>query len=299
MTGPLDRSDDQTPPGAKVGQGRDWFNDCAELAALTGPNGTTCKAGRNDFPVISASADSDEIARALKQGVHEFNVSSLMQGDQRVVFFGERHDDPTHKDEIIKNLKTLKEKNGLTHVAMEMLNTSDMPNVSDYFAGTGSRKAVLDRLKDRWSQYPGAPEKYMEMIDAVKSAGLIPLALDENSTGRDDNRGTLFQDRNQHWAEVINGALTANSKAKVLVYSGRDHVGYSSKHDRANEILKSTFGQSSAVVMFTSKVDTTQTLSGKVSHEAAKAHLSSKQFALTLDPSGVNRPADVVLHEPG
>lgn len=180
-----------------------------------------------------------------------------------------------------------------------MLNDSDMPSVRSYFAGAGSRQAVLDRLKERWSIAPGVPEKYMEMIDAVKNAQLIPLALDEKSTGRDDNRISLFRDRNEHWANVIDGALKSDSKAKVLVYSGRDHVGYSSDHNQANEILKDEFGRSSTVVLFTSNIDTSQTLSGRVAKAAKAVGLDNKQFALQLERANDKRPADILLHSPG
>jgi len=297
MGGPFDRPDIQSSSG--IAAGPDWFSLGQDLSAINGPPNKVVPIALHESPPdLSPAADTAEIKQALETQPAHFDFTSLLADQKRVVFFGERHDDLSQKDEIIKNLKALKEKDGLSDVALEMLNDNDMPSVKSYFQGTGSRQAVLDRLKERWSIAPGVPEKYMDLIDAIKEARLNPLALDQALDGRDDTYGTLFEDRNGHWASVIKTALDANPNNKVLVYSGRDHVGYGPDHNHANEILQSEYGQQSQVVVFTSQLDNSQSLPGKVNKIAVQKGLRESEFVLDLDQSIATRPGDIILHQP-
>jgi hypothetical protein len=251
-----------------------------------------------DADPISGNASLAHIKEALHHRLPSVDYAQIFSPDKRVVFFGERHDDLTQKDEIISRLGQLKQKEGLTHVALEMLNDADRPYVKEYFAGTGSRQIVLDRLKARWSAYPGAPEKYMEVIDAVKAARLQPIALDESGSFSDDHTDSPFRNRNERWATRLSDVLKSDKVATILVYSGRDHVGYGGSGDHANEILKSEFGYSSNVVLFSSAIDDSSNLAGRVSIAAAGMGLKRTAFALSINASEVERPGDFVLHQP-
>lgn len=295
MAGRSEQADELDSAAAKPAAGRDWFGQNSELAALSGPNSASLSK-TYDLPQVGPGSTQSDISQTLKQGAGSFDLLQLLAGDRRVVFFGERHDDLGQKDLIISSLKTLKAQDGLTHLALEMLSKSDMPYVESYFYAAGSRQAVLDRLKQKWNIAPGVPEKYMQLIDAIKEAKLIPLALDQPPEGKDDNRGTLFHDRNEHWAEAIAGPLKADSRAKVLVYSGRDHVGYAASGDLANQLLKSEYGYDSTVVNFASRLDPGATIEGKVAAAAQEARLKGRQFALAVDPANQVRPSDIILH---
>ncbi|MBU6452144.1 MAG: ChaN family lipoprotein [Cyanobacteria bacterium REEB67] len=302
----IDRS--ETRPSADTADSNtrppNWFEKLAELADLAdlAPLAVPPKVAANSaLPEIKVDATPAQIERTISNGTSKLDYAALLSGDRRVIFIGERHDDLAQKDEIINQLHNLKTKGGLTHVALEMLNDADMPAVQKYFEGSGDRQTVLNRLKARWSVAPGVPEKYMDFIDAIKKEKLIPLALDRTRRGGDDHGGSLYEARNEHWAQVVGDALNAFPKAKVLVYSGRDHVGYTASTNETeahtNEILQKDYGKKSTVVLLASPLDKEGSLSLHVSQaaKAAQPAACTAAFALKISKEQSSRPADFVV----
>jgi hypothetical protein len=273
-----------------------WFEKLAELAPPAAAQKIVAA-----LPEIKADATPAEVEKIISSGTAKLDYVSLLSGDRRAIFIGERHDDLAQKDEIIKQLHALKTKSGLTHVALEMLNDADMQAVKNYFDGSGDRQAVLNGLKARWSVAPGVPEKYMELIDAIKEEKLTPLALDRTMSGGDDHGASLYEERNEHWAQVIGDTLNSSPTAKVLAYTGRDHVGYSAGANQSeahtNEILANDYAKKSTVVLLASPLDKEGSLSLHVSQaaKAARPAACSDAFALKIIRDQSSRPADFVV----
>ena len=247
---------------------------------------------------ISADAGLASITALLNRALPNLDYAEILPPEKRVVFFGERHDDLTQKSETIASLSELKAKEGLTHVALEILNDEDLQHVQDYFAGKENREVLLNRIRTRWSVAPGVPEKYLNLIDAVKSAGLIPIALDEKGSALDHHSDSPLLERNERWAGRLADVLKRNNSAKILVYSGRDHVGYGASKEHANELLASKYGYGSNVVVLSSAIDDQSKLPGRLAAAAERAGLKSKAFALKIREFGTGRPGDYILHQP-
>ncbi len=248
-------------------------------------------------PALGARADETEVAEFIRSHREDVDYSQIW-GDAQALFIGEIHDVLAHKDEVIRNLPDF-QRQGLTHVAMEMFREEHQPTLDAYFAGTADRNAVLELLEG-WDKGPGVKEKYMEMVDAVKTAGLGLLAVDLYTAGSNFFSTNFLRNRNYNWARIIKQTIDRTPNARVLVYDGKHHSNYNILQDSANETL-ANMGVSSVVIALTGGEKQTKKpwdLEENVTLASEQIGVGQDRFALRLDRNIPTRPADYLVHLP-
>lgn len=242
-------------------------------------------------------AELGEVTEFVKTHREPVDYAAIWE-DAPALFVGERHNSIADKDEVILNLPDW-QRQGLTHIAMEMFSEEHQPTLDAYFEGSTDRQAVLELLKE-WDKGEGVIEKYMEMVDAIKSSGLRLLAVDLYTLSDKYFSTEFFRQRNENWARIIKQAIDENPQARVLVYDGQSHSNYNMVHDSANEILAAK-GIKSKVIAFTGAEKLNHepyNLQDKVTRSAEQIGIAQEKFGLRLDSAAPTRPADCVIHLP-
>ncbi len=253
------------------------------------------------------SIDTDtgyaDLTTLLHRELKSIELSSLFAFD-RVVFFGEYHSVVAPKDEIIRNLDNFRQV-GVTHLAMEMIPESMQPIIDRYYEANEDRDSLLTHLREKWDYYSKGriSEKYLEMVDTAKSCGVKVVGLDIDLLESDPRpKADLITDQNTHWARVIYDLLQKNRDAKVLVYCGGGHIGYSQFTSKANMGL-ARMGIFSIVVKFIGgdtyapPVHICVSLDEYLQRAIADQRLENRPFAIAVKQTR-DRNADLYIHLP-
>lgn len=250
---------------------------------------------------LSDDAEIEEISNFITQHRESVDYAKLWDNETPVLFIGERHDVISDKDELIKNLPNFRKNgNGITHIAMEMLEEHHQKIVDDYYDDKIDRERVLEIFKKGWDKGHGIPEKYMEIIDTAKSNGVRVLAIDLYTESSDFFTGNFFRERNANWARIATQILSEDKEAKILFYCGQSHSGYNEVDDSANEILKG-MGIKSKVIEFAGGEKANNDVhffTDKVARAAQSINLDREKFGLHIDSGDDVRGSDYIIHLP-
>jgi hypothetical protein len=145
----------------------------------------------------------------------------------------------------------------VTHFGAEVIPQSMQPTLDKFFAGDqDARNAIKDHLNNTWNvSYPGSGEKYMAVLDAMKSAGIKPVALDSHghfdtvSSAGGGGQRVHSQERadarDRSWADAIAKTIQDNPDARMLVMGGADH--FTQNKSATDSLLEKTHGIKSTV----------------------------------------------------
>lgn len=248
---------------------------------------------------LSPRAVLKEITKFISKHREQVDYAKIWAQNTPVLFIGERHTVMSDKNEVIKNLDLLK-RLGLTHVAMEMLREEHQAIVDAYFSGKIDKQKVLEIFKDGWDEGPGIPEKYMELVDAIKTTGLKLLAVDLYTAGPEYDTEAFFKRRNENWARIIGEVIKQSPKARVLVYNGQSHSGYNMVDDSANEILKNVYNIQTTTAEFAGGEIAHDNFffSDKIGKAAQTLKIGKTKFGLPVAPTAETREAVYMIHLP-
>ncbi len=161
--------------------------------------------------------------------------------DQKVTLIGEDHKDFSAKQHVADSAENMKAA-GVTHFAMEMI-PQEMQSSLDKFSNgdKGAREELKNYLMNTWDKsYPGTGEKYMQMLDSMKNAGIKVVGTDINKHTEKTEEDRKSRDR--AWAGSIANILKEDPNAKVVAYGGADHFNKEASahkwHDLTNDYLK-------------------------------------------------------------
>jgi hypothetical protein len=242
----------------------------------------------------------------IKNNKREVDYSEIF-GKAQVICLCEIHTYISYKDEVISNLAEFK-RAGATHVAFEMLPENKQDVIDQYAKGEANKEEVRDLLSDWKTHGHRAVDKYLEMVDACKSAGMKVIGVGRSYSEELDST-ELVHKRNNDWAFTINDVLEAEKSSKVVLFCGQAHCGYGDcdrelygdgmQKDQVNEVLTTRYGKSSVVVDFIggcAKEDLY--ITAEESAVVKKAGISDKRFMLDIRDAGEARPADYLIHLP-
>lgn len=266
------------------------------------------QGGGDKHPELSSTANQSQVTDFVAKHRERVDYSRIWPKDVPIIFFGERHTLSSDHDEVIEHLKELKERHGLTHIALEAINQKDQPALDRYMAGKMSREEFAQYVS-RFG--PEMAEKFLQQIDLAKKLGLKVLALDDNTnnsgTPRSSQDDLAWRIRNDNWARTIDKVLKQHADARVLVFCGSGHSRYTDNHATdisANEILKRQYGRESVVVKFAGGapgegerrefID----VGNRTSNAAQQLKVDQERFAVRLNRSELVRDADYVIHLP-
>jgi hypothetical protein len=244
---------------------------------------------------MPSDAGVDDVAECMADSMESVDYSRIWKKDIPVMFVGERHTDLADKDEIIRQLTDLK-KQGMTHLAMEMLEEQHQETINGYIKGIVEREEIVSLLKF-WDKGPGIVEKYIEMIDAAKSNGIKVVAIEIPM----QSHSLFSEERDKNWARVIKNIVSSDQDARIMVFCGSGHAAYKiSKKNTANEFLNS-MGISSVVVKFAGGDDdySDPCISSEIiGAAAAKIGQQNNKFGLRMNSDKATRSADYFIHLP-
>ena len=248
---------------------------------------------------LSDDANIKEIANFIVYYRESVDYAKLWDNEVPVLFLGERHDVISDKNELIKNLPNFR-KNGMTHLAMEMLRESYQGIIDGYINGEIDRGEVLKIFKKGWNKGLGIPEKYMEIIDVAKSNGVRILAIDLYTKSSNYFTSDFFRKRNANWARIAKLILKKNKRARILFYCGQSHSGYNKVDDTANEILESVGIESKVVEFAGGKIakGNAYFFTDKIAKAAQSVKLSGEKFSLRINSDDDVRGSDHIIHLP-
>lgn len=220
----------------------------------------------------------------------------------RAIFFGECHSLSAPKEETIRNMGLFRQA-GVTHLAMEMIPQSKQAVMDRYYRVGDNQDILLAHLRGNWGYGPGIPEKYLLMIDAAKSSGIKVVGVDIDLSEDDPRRKEdQIADQNENWASIIYDVLHMNREAKVLVYCGSAHLGYSQFTSKVNTDLARK-GLFSTVVKFIGgnshvpPLDICVGLDEHLQRAVIDKGFGSRHFAIAVKPTA-DRSADCYVHLP-
>lgn len=228
-------------------------------------------------------------------------------GDNRVLFFGEFHDNRPIKIEIIENIEGLK-RAGITHMALEMLEAEDKPVIDAYMKGDVSKDEISKLLDKCRTCYPGIRADYFKIIEKAKEMGLGIVPLDtfpKLPDGKDREsinaffRGidASYPERNMQWANIINEKIKENETNKVLVLCGSAHSAHNHTRDTALDILLGK-GVKATSVTFSGDLGEFDVYDNLIKAATVNG-INDERFMIKLSDHRPNRTADYVVHMKG
>ncbi len=250
-------------------------------------------------PELSPNAGLAEVTDFISRNRERVDYGEIWPGNKPVLFLGERHTLKSDKDELIRSLAVLK-RLGLTHVAMEMFQQEHQNAVDSYFEGRLGRDKIFAIFMDFWNKRPGIPEKYMELVDAIKAQRLRLLAIDIYTSAPEYSSGEFFRRRNRNWASLIGGTIREIPDARILVYNGQSHSGYNLADDSANEILKNEHKVESVTLEFAGgeAPGDTYFFVDKIATASRNLGVDKDRFGVPISSKFENRPNDYIVHLP-
>lgn len=238
-----------------------------------------------------------EFIELVENGKEPVNYQKIWGKEISVIFFGERHNRASDKEEVANHIEDLKNC-GATHLALEMLKQEDQKIIDSYINCNMDREKILELLRD-WQQLPDNPERYMALIDIAKDNCLQIIALDPKvkqvKKGDADFEKEMMK-KNEAWVEILQ-KLTESPNNKIVVYGGGSHTGYSNE-DTVNRLL--TKKQIKSIVVrlagATPPEEGATYFSNRIAQAANRLNLNNERFALKL--KGEKRTADYIIHLP-
>lgn len=175
------------------------------------------------LPHISATQANMLImqGKAPPLGVYPQPVDySAMMAGNRVLHWGEVHDDLGAKRELIGNMRQLSA-SGVTHLGMEMFFASpeSQESLDAYYENPSEEtvRRVREQLYYYGHQYNCAPD-YERLVVTAVAYGIRVIGIDDHPSNRAAANGA--------WAATVAGILNADSAARMLVYGGMWHSGH-------------------------------------------------------------------------
>ena len=245
---------------------------------------------------ISSRAGLEETKEFISRYREEVDYGKIWSENDPVLFVGERHTVFADKDEIINQMEGLKNL-GMTHLALEMIQSTDQYLIDKYVQGELERETLI-RLLTYWDKREGMAERYVQMIDKAISLDIKVIGIELPLM--DDGSRQKFDQRNKSWASVIANQVNSRDKARVVVFCGASHAGYYPKGDRTNNMLSSNYGIGSKVIDFTGGELTDNenfSIDETISSAASSLGISNDHFMIRnkIDES---RPTDIYIHLP-
>lgn len=157
-------------------------------------------------------------AQHLRTHSKPVDLSRVFSNGQRVVHWGEYHDNLAAKHELIDHLPRLRGL-GVTHLGMEMFFLDAQPALDRYFADPTDEhlRPIRQSLHFFGHRYGVAPD-YERLIVTAARLGIRIMGLDNNPGAR----GLA----NYDWVNVTASVLRGESAARMIVYGGAAHLGY-------------------------------------------------------------------------
>lgn len=156
----------------------------------------------------------------VKSTAHPLDAS-IISNDIRVLYFGENHGDKVLKSILVDQLSEFKRK-GITHLGIEMLESTDQPHLDRFLSQEISEAEILKKIEQNWGWIP---KENLKLLLAARAIGLKIVALDlpyhKFSRLR---RDLLLIKRDAYMAEIISKELAKNINSKMLVVIGSDHA---------------------------------------------------------------------------
>jgi hypothetical protein len=154
-----------------------------------------------------------------------FDYTVLMDPKTDVLFLGEYHFESNFKKETNIILRSLAQKNRITHFATEFFTVSAQPLIDDFYAGKITAQELQKQSSD--SDYSAYGET--SAVEVAKRYGLKTIALDLDKAQADYPWATTREGmnaRNNAWAGIIVEAAQKNAGSSFIVYCGAYHSRY-------------------------------------------------------------------------
>jgi hypothetical protein len=188
-----------------------------------------------------------EILDDLLANSEPLTAHSFANVESQVIYFGETHIYPGAKRVLAGLLRTLKTA-GVSHLALEMFNSSQQPALDRFLLGQLSLEDLGRELATAWS-YETSP--YLELLRAARESGIRIIAIDDR---RPEAPGSTFAEnfhaRDLFMAEKIADLIRREPGARVVAFTGSLHAKCSLSRDGSfpsqSEMLRSKHGISTS-----------------------------------------------------
>lgn len=214
------------------------------------------------------------------------SLPQLCQGSA-VCSIGEDHTSLASKDYVAQNIEGLA-KAGYTFVGFEMALQSDQSLLDDYMGGKASRDSMINLFRS-FDWEPGDPEEYVKILDAMKDynqktgAHMRAIGLElpvHGNAGADE----IMTQRDHNWAQKIDEIIQQNPGAKIVTYSGAQHVGMRNRFNTVNQEL-SKLGLNSTSISFDSNDPKDRPLlDDRTAASAASKLAKTQEFSYPIVP---------------
>ncbi len=193
--------------GASLGK----MNDISPPAQTMSPEGS------------SPFGDMTKLTEFIGKTKQEVDYGKMISSETRVLSFGEVHYREAAKEEVISNLKVLKEL-GFTHIGMEVFG-EDVQESLDQSTDIKSHSQLIEQAKRSGRYSPGATDLYLTIAQEAKNIGLqiIGLNLPSNHEQLSEVAEAVRQLDTQMAARA-KSVLEKNPQNRIVTFTGAGHA---------------------------------------------------------------------------